>query len=119
MINTSGSNGYLPTSTEYQQEVQTAEAAAAAAGVPWDGSVPWDGFTNGRNIPTASVPSATSSVSAPAGGGAASALSSVTLNIDMRNAMVGSAAQLQSQIAQAVTQSLTNTLFANGARLTR
>ena len=118
-INTSGSNGYLPTSTEYQQEVQTAEAAAAAAGVPWDGSVPWDGFTNGRNIPTASVPSATSSVSAPAGGGAASALSSVTLNIDMRNAMVGSAAQLQSQIAQAVTQSLTNTLFANGARLTR
>ncbi len=36
-------NGYLPTAQQLAQDTAIAQAAAAAAGVQWDGSVPWDG----------------------------------------------------------------------------
>ena len=65
------------------------------------------------SLPVASVPN-----SAPSAGGGASA-SALTVNIDMRGAMVGNQSQMLQAVTAAVQKGLTGNLFAAGARLTQ
>lgn len=109
-----GSNPAGDTAANTVAAYQAAVAAAAAAGVPYDGSVPWDGKNPSASTPHAQVPASAGTASAGGGG-----LSTLSVSIDMRGAMVGNQAQMLQQVTAAVQKGLTQNLFAAGARLTQ
>lgn len=104
--------GYLPTSEDYQAKVAAAQAAAAAAGVPWDGSVPWDGYGNStvKNI------GAVQPVSVPTAGSGSGGGVTMMADFSGANFSGADAASIKDMLTQVLPDMLTRSLRDSGAR---
>lgn len=109
-----GSNPSGDTAANTVAAYQAAVAAAAAAGVPYDGSVPWDGKNPNAQLPHAQVPGA-----GPTSAGGGVGTQSISVMVDARGIIGGNAQQFAASVTSLLQKSLTQNLFAAGARLTQ